>query len=309
VKTRTTLAAETAAPRPLGRLDATLERVIRGIALAFQVGAAAVYLAVSLRPSAWRQVADTSPAGATCMWVFAICFPMIWPAGLWLEYGHFYDRSARRDFRKLGLIGHIGALAVAVTGASASPYRVALWIVIGAVAVTAHVTWTAWMQTRLLPDEDQAVIDAILSKEAAQRAAVFDASQREQRRERLAAVIADLGYTLTDAPAQSAKPADPPAAKWTVPAGKHAPYVYFIRNGNRMKIGTTTDLRRRIRTLALRAENIALLFEGGQSREREFHKQFAEHRIGTTEWFACEGTLAEFVHERTALIAEGGKLK
>ncbi|ELP67663.1 hypothetical protein STRTUCAR8_08586 [Streptomyces turgidiscabies Car8] len=297
------------APQQLGRLDATLERVIRGIALAFQVGAAAVYLTMSLRPSAWRQVADTTPAGGACMWAFAVCFPMVWAAGLWLEYGHFYDRSARSDFRKLGLIGHVGALAVAVVGASASSYRIALWIVIGAVAVTASITWTAWMQTRLLPDEDQAVIDALLSREAAQRAAVFDASQREQRRERLAAVMAGLGYTLTDAPAQPAAPADVPAAKWTVPAGKHAPYVYFIRNGNRMKIGTTTDLRRRIRTLALRAENIALLFEGDQRREREFHKQFAEQRIGTTEWFAYEGDLADFVHERTALIAEEGKSK
>lgn len=299
----------TTAPQPLGRLDSTLEHVIRGIAWVSQAGAAAFYLAVALRPSAWRSVLNENPVGVYCMWLYAICFTMVGAATLWLEGRQFYDRSAQRGCRKMGLVCHLGLLLIAAAAASESPYRIALWIVIGMVALAANATWASWMQTRLLPDEDQAVIDAILSREAAQRAAVFDASQREQRHARLTAVVESLGYALTDDPAKPSKPANPPAAKWTVPAGKHAPYVYFIRNGNRMKIGTTTELKRRIRTLALRAENIALLFEGGQSREREFHKQFAEHRIGNTEWFAYEGTLAEFVHERTVLISEGGKLK
>nr|WP_275409797.1 GIY-YIG nuclease family protein [Streptomyces bauhiniae] len=160
------------------------------------------------------------------------------------------------------------------------------------------------MQARLLPDEDQAVVDAILHREAAQRAAVFDASDRERRRARLAVIVESLGYTLNDAGAPTTSPAEPPAIRWTIPAGKHAPLVYFIRNGNRMKIGTTTELKRRIRTLALRPENVALLVAGDQRRERDYHKQFAEHRIGTTEWFAYEGTLADYVHDQTARLSQ-----
>jgi hypothetical protein len=97
--------------------------------------------------------------------------------------------------------------------------------------------------------------------------------------------------------------------KWTVPKDKHAPFVYFIRNGNRMKIGTTTDLKRRIRTLALREENIALLVNGDHRREREYHKQFAALRVGNTEWFAHEGALADYVQAQVSRISQKGQGK
>lgn len=299
----------TTAPQPLGRLDATLERVIRIVVWGTQAGAAIAYLGVTAQPAAWRHLYATNRVDTVFLWLTSLSMVMIWVLCLWEESRIFHDRRLQRQHRRVGLLCHLGALVIAALAAAQLPNQVGWFAVLGTVSFAAFCTWICWMQTKFLPEEDQAVVDAILSREAAQRAAVFDASQREQRRERLAAVVASLGYTLTDTPAKPSKPADPPAAKWTVPAGKHAPYVYFIRNGNRMKIGTTTELKRRIRTLALRAENIALLFEGDQRREREFHKQFAEHRIGNTEWFAYEGALAEFVHERTALIAEGRKLK
>lgn len=154
------------------------------------------------------------------------------------------------------------------------------------------------MQARLLPDEDQAIIDALISREAAQRAAIHDASEREKRRARLTEIVESLGYVLPDAPAHASTLADAPAVRWTIPVGKHTPLVYFIRNGNRMKIGTTTDLKRRIRTLALRPENVTLLVEGDQRRERAYHKQFADLRIGRTEWFAYEGPLTDYVHDQ-----------
>lgn len=83
-----------------------------------------------------------------------------------------------------------------------------------------------------------------------------------------------------------------------IPDCGHEDVVYFISNGNRMKIGTTTDLKRRIRTLALREENVALLVNGDHRREREYHKQFAALRVGRTEWFAYEGTLAGYVNDQ-----------
>ncbi len=298
----------TTAPQP-GRLDAVLEHVIRGIAWTIQVAAVVTYLIVTARSPVWLPLLGKYPASILCVLLFAACMAGLWMVSLWAEQGRFYDRTTQRSHRRAGLLGHFSVLFIAGVSVLESPERAGWWIILGLLWFSAVTTWSVWAQTKFLPDEDQAVIDAILSGEAAQRTAVFDASQREQRHARLTAVVESLGYTLTDGPAKPSKPADPPAAKWTVPAGKHAPYVYFIRNGNRMKIGTTTDLKRRIRTLALRAENIALLFEGDQRREREFHKQFAEHRIGNTEWFAYEGDLADFVHERTVLINEGGKLK
>lgn len=292
----------TTAPQPLGRLDAVLERVIRIVVWGTQAGAAIAYLGVTAQPAAWRHLYATDRVDTVFLWLTSLSMVMIWMLCLREESRLFHDRRLQRLHRKVGLLCHLGALVIAALAAAQLPNQVGWFAVLGTVSSAAFCTWVCWMQTKFLPEEDQAVVDAILSREAAQRAAVFDVSQREQRRERLAVVVASLGYTLTDTPAQPSKPADVPVVKWTVPAGKHAPYVYFIRNGNRMKIGTTTELKRRIRTLALRAENIALLFDGGQRREHEFHKQFAEHRIGTTEWFADEGALADFVRDQTVRV-------
>jgi hypothetical protein len=299
----------TATPQPLGRLATGLDRIISVIAWATQAAAATTYLLIAARPAAWRPMLDKNPVGVISTGLFMLGMVAVWAVSLWGEQHRFYDRFMQRSHRKIGLVGHLSVLLIAAAVAAESPGRVGLWIILGFLCFAANATWASWMQTRLLPDEDQAVIDAIISRETAARAAVHDASEREQRRGRLTAIVESLGYALTDTPDKPSTLAEPPAAKWTVPAGKHAPYVYFIRNGNRMKIGTTTELKRRIRTLALRAENIALLFEGDQRREREFHKQFADHRIGTTEWFAYEGDLAEFVHAETARLARKGEGK
>lgn len=293
----------TAAPQPLGRLTTVLEHIVRGIAWTTQASAATVYLIIALRPSAWQHMLDKDPVDAIFMWVFTIAMAAMWMLSLWQEQQRFYDRLIQRSCRRIGLTCHLGVAGVAVLTASQSPDRLALWLVLGMLCFAAFATWVSWIQTRFLPDEDQAVINAIISREAAQRAAIHDASERERRRGRLTAIVASLGYSLTDAPPQADKPAEAPEVRWTIPAGKHTPLVYFIRNGNRMKIGTTTELKRRIRTLALRPENVTLLVDGDQRREREYHKQFAEHRVGDTEWFAYEGTLADYIHDQTALLS------
>jgi hypothetical protein len=61
------------------------------------------------------------------------------------------------------------------------------------------------------------------------------------------------------------------------------------------------NVRRRIRTLALRAENVALLQNGDRRIERQLHQQFADLRIGNTEWFAYETPLTDYVTEQNRL--------
>lgn len=290
----------TAAPQPLGRLTTVLDHTVRAIAWTTQVGVATAYLVIAVRPSAWQPMLDKNPVGVVCTMVFTIGMTCIWALSLWQEQHRFYDRFTQRACRKIGLISHLSVLVIAAAAASESPNRIAIWIGLPVLCFAAVATWASWMQTRLLPDEDQAVIDAIINRETAQRAAIHDASEREKRRARLTAIVESLGYAITDTPAQAVTPAEAPAIKWTIPGGKHAPLVYFIRNGNRMKIGTTTELKRRIRTLALRPENVALLVAGDQRREREYHKQFADLRVGRTEWFAYEGALADYIHHQLA---------
>jgi hypothetical protein len=293
----------------LGRLATVLDHILRGVAWTTQAGAASAYLIAAAHPSAWRDIFAKDAVGTIILLCSGVSMAALWGVSLREEARFYYDRRHQRLYRKAGLLGHISSLLIAALAASKLPNQAAWFAVLGTVSFAAIATWAAWMQTRLLPDEDQAVINAVLHREAAQRAAVFDASDRERRRMRLTAIVEGLGYTLTDAPAQADKPAAAPAIKWTVPSGKHAPLVYFIRNGNRMKIGTTTDLKRRIRTLALRPENVALLVDGDQRREREYHKQFADLRVGNTEWFAYEGALAAYVDNQTAHLSRKDQTK
>jgi pimeloyl-ACP methyl ester carboxylesterase len=240
--------------------------------------------------------------------LFSATMTFIWGASLREETRRFYDRASQRLHRKAGLVGHGSVALIAALAASQEPERLGLWIVLGTVAFTATTTWTTWMQTQLLPDDDQAVVDTVIARETAERIAAHQAVERERRRKRLTAIVESLGYTITK-PTPPSKPADAPAVKWTIPKGKHAPLVYFIRNGNRIKIGTTTDLKRRIRTLALREENVALLVPGDHRREREYHRQFAGLRVGNTEWFAFKDSLAQYVTDRAAQTAEKGQGK
>jgi len=73
----------------------------------------------------------------------------------------------------------------------------------------------------------------------------------------------------------------------------HAPVVYFLRNGNRIKIGTSQNLKRRIAALSLRLDDVVLVEHGHQEHERALHRRFDDLRVGDTEWFALAGALAE----------------
>lgn len=89
-----------------------------------------------------------------------------------------------------------------------------------------------------------------------------------------------------------------------VPRRSHPPVVYFLRNGNRIKIGTTTHLRERVKRLALRLDDVIVAVQGGADVERAMHRRFAAYRVGGTEWFEEAGELAAFVDALCAKAAE-----
>lgn len=277
---------------------AVIDRILAALAWACQAGAAVFYLAVTFQADLWRDNLSKNPAPSLSAWGLSVGMTLLWMTALREEQIHFYNRRIRLAQRKTRTIGHLSVLFIASASAISQKDRIGLWALMGMCVLLSTGTWGAWMKTRLLPAEDQAVIDAIHDREAQQAAASFDASEKEQRRQRLSAIVSSLGYQLTETEAPTAQQADTNHVRWPVPSGKHAPLVYFIRNGNRIKIGTSTELKRRIRTLALRAENVALLHDGDRRLERQLHHQFADLRIGDTEWFALEAPLTDYIADQ-----------
>lgn len=82
---------------------------------------------------------------------------------------------------------------------------------------------------------------------------------------------------------------------------RHAPVVYFIRNGNRVKIGTTQNLKGRASGLSLRVKDIVRVEHGGVNHERDLHVRFAAQRIGNTEWFELRGAVADHIARRETI--------
>ncbi|MFF8786959.1 GIY-YIG nuclease family protein [Streptomyces sp. NPDC015125] len=76
----------------------------------------------------------------------------------------------------------------------------------------------------------------------------------------------------------------------------HRPVVYFVHCGDRVKIGTTRNLKRRMADLSLALEWVVLVTPGGKEVETEYHHAFAAQRIrADREWFWCKGKLHRFL--------------
>ena len=74
--------------------------------------------------------------------------------------------------------------------------------------------------------------------------------------------------------------------------------IYFLRRSDgTIKIGTTQNYRIRIPQLISQYGELELvgLIEGGRETEQSLHLQFAEHRIGRTEFFVDHDALREFI--------------
>lgn len=80
----------------------------------------------------------------------------------------------------------------------------------------------------------------------------------------------------------------------------HGPVVYFADAGTRIKIGFSTSLRNRIRSLSMQEKDVVLLLEGGLTLERALHDTYAKERIDSTEWFTKSDRLMNFIGSKLA---------
>jgi len=70
--------------------------------------------------------------------------------------------------------------------------------------------------------------------------------------------------------------------------------VYYMQLGNRVKIGTSGDLRNRVKQIS--PERVLATEPGGTATEKQRHRQFADLRV-VGEWFRLEGELVEHINE------------
>lgn len=83
------------------------------------------------------------------------------------------------------------------------------------------------------------------------------------------------------------------------PTAPRVDVVYYLRYGDRFKIGTSANPRQRFASLP---HDEVLAFErGDRTLERRRHLQFANHRIPRTEWFEANDELARLI----AVLREG----
>lgn len=83
----------------------------------------------------------------------------------------------------------------------------------------------------------------------------------------------------------------------------HEPLVYFVRNGNRVKIGWTSNLKVRLTQMSAPAGSVVLTFPGERKDEKALHYRFAAARIGRSEWFEATAEIEEYIASRTDLTA------
>lgn len=69
--------------------------------------------------------------------------------------------------------------------------------------------------------------------------------------------------------------------------------VYYLRNGDRIKIGTSSNPRRRIAQIW--HEEVLAFEKGGRPLEQRRHRQFADDRLGTSEWFRASPEVNEHI--------------
>jgi hypothetical protein len=107
------------------------------------------------------------------------------------------------------------------------------------------------------------------------------------------------GTTTTGLDIEEASVASPDVWKQT----SHPPVVYFLTNGNRAKIGTSTNITARVSALSLRRSNAELLLQGGNDLENALHHHFECDRIAKTEWFVLSPRIQDYIARRKAADA------
>ncbi len=75
--------------------------------------------------------------------------------------------------------------------------------------------------------------------------------------------------------------------------------VYYLRRADAVKIGTTVNPRQRFG--AIRHDEVLAFERGGRAVEQRRHAEFADDRLGTSEWFGLTPRLLAHI----AALAEG----
>jgi hypothetical protein len=230
------------------------------------------------------------------------------PYGYLLEWADRHNRLRAQFWRKISWGFQIILVSLCIADELLRHKPMEIPVGLSAV-VTGALAWAVWMRTQLLPPEEQAVIDKlIVEQEVQQTRAVREAQQRRREQRFQRAVTRYQGSAEAAIPAPR-RPAEPEPFPWPIPEGKHRPYVYFVRNGDRVKIGTSTNVRNRISSLSLRTSDIVLLLLGDRHGEQGLHRKFADLRIGNTEWFHYTGAVTEYVAAETDKVRAADKTK
>ncbi|MFI9154512.1 GIY-YIG nuclease family protein [Streptomyces sp. NPDC053367] len=302
-------------PRLPFNLDATLRRALFIAATLMTAGAII-----------WGTVAIGSMldllAPAWAAYLVAGVFDAGWAACLIAEWLLRYDSRRAALPRNVG----VGMLAVSMAaiithGALSGSWGWIVGIVGALVSAAAKGVWAIGMHTiRIqLDPKYEAYLRALQQQTGTEQALALTEWDRRITEDRTVKLrlalearrpVAEPAVEQVSAPAAPARKESP--AEPAGPVGQeiddldgllaqaHTPVVYFLRNGTRVKIGTTRNLRRRIAGLALRPDDVVRVEHGGQDYEQSLHARFDDYRVGNTEWFELRGELAAYLGEPEA---------
>ena len=82
--------------------------------------------------------------------------------------------------------------------------------------------------------------------------------------------------------------------------------VYYIRMGDRVKIGRSTNLQRRMKTFYAQPEQLLAVepcvMHNGINRETQRHREFAAFRVGSTELFMLTEEIQDHIDEVVSIF-------
>lgn len=247
---------------------------------------------------------------APAAYAAAVAFDLAWIMCMAVEWLARYDRRRARLPRRAGHLALAIAMAavaahgwldgehaIGLIGAAVSGLVKSLWtVVLGFYAAPLDPRTQAWVEQQLAEAGAQQALIPV------QRQLLRSEGAVAAERLSLAAAPGDTTGTAGEEVIRPSRPstelrgqAGTPVEDLTTLRGMHGPIVYFLGNGSRVKIGTSRNLMGRIGALSLRPENLLCAFHGGHDIESRFHKLFAAHRVGDSEWFEIDGQLAEFI--------------
>lgn len=310
-----------APPRLPFNLDATLRRILFAVAVCMTIGAI-IWGTVAIG----GMLARLAPAWAA--YLVAGVFDAGWAACLIAEWILRYDSKRAAIPQSVGVALLVVSMAAIIThGSLTGPWGWIVGIIGALVSAAAKGVWAVGMHTIRVKLEPkyEAYLNTRRQQTGTEQALALGEWDRQITADRTVKLKLALEARRPEpepvveqivSPVVQPEP-ETPARKQPVtePAGPvgeeiediddllkqpHAPVVYFLRNGTRVKIGTTRNLRPRIARLALRPDNVIRVEHGGQDYEQSLHARFDEHRVGNTEWFELRGELAAYVGEPEA---------